>query len=939
MKFNYLKALFVGALMFVTSIGASAQMDASLPRDGEVRIGQLDNGLTYYIRHNEKPKGQADFYIAQKVGSILENDDQRGLAHFLEHMCFNGTKNFPGNSLIDWLESIGVKFGQNLNAYTSIDQTVYNISNVPVARESVQDSVLLILHDWADDLLLTDEEIDKERGVIHQEWRRSNVGQMRIIENLLPVIYPDNKYGLRLPIGTMEVVDNFPYQVLRDYYEAWYRPDQQGIIVVGDIDVDRIENKIKELFSPIKMPENAPVREYLEVADNDDTIYAVGADKEMTNTIVEIMFKTDAMPFDQRNTLNYVVMQYMVNMIDQMINARFSEMIAKGDTPLAQAFGDYGEFFVSKTKDAFTVGGVAKEDDMLAVLETVYREALRAARGGFTVSEYQRASDEYMSRIERAYNNRNDRYNEQLVQDCVNNFLTNEPMMALDQEYQLMQMIVPNLNVEAINMILPQIITGKNMVVLGMMPEKEGLTLPTVEQMAAVMAKVEAEEIEPFKDEMKAEPLIEALPAPGKIVAQTENKQWDATEFTLSNGVKVIVKPTTFRADEILFMARAKVGTANLSDDLTKELLFLDDTLDGAGLGTYTNTDLQKYLQGKQAHVSGSVNSYMSSVQGSTTPKDLPTMMELIYKTFTDVTITEDEYAALQTRSAAQIKNQENNPQFIFMRDLMKSLYTTPRHQVVTPDDIMGADRETILKIVKDVTANAADYTFIFVGNVDIETLKPLLEQYIATLPADPDNLSPEITVNHSLDMKSGKGTDTFTTAMDTPQTWVYIGSQATVPYTAKNVAAASAIGQILSKRLLETVREDMGAVYSIGAHVYMSRMADNNLGMQSAFPMKPEMKQEVLDFIEAEINRMQSDIKPEELNKVIEYGVKTAIEDKESNSAWLEAIAGTLYNGVDTFNDSVNAWQSLTIDDVQNLLKEMLAQGTYRVVVLDPAE
>ena len=329
------------------ALGASAQMADQLPVDDAVRQGVLPNGLTYYIRHNETPKGQADFYIAQKVGSILENDDQRGLAHFLEHMCFNGTQNFPGNDVITWLESVGVKFGQNLNAYTSIDETVYNISNVPTARESVQDSCLLILHDWADGLLLDSKEIDKERGVIHEEWRSRNVGQQRILEQLLPKLYPDSKYGYRMPIGTMEVVDNFPHQVLRDYYEAWYRPDQQGIIVVGDVDVDRIETKIKEIFSPIPMPENAKAREYEEVPDTEGTIYAVGTDPEQQISLFYIFFKNEVMPKEQRNTMIYMVTDYITDMISSMLNARYQEMMSNPDVPFAQAFAMYdnSDFF------------------------------------------------------------------------------------------------------------------------------------------------------------------------------------------------------------------------------------------------------------------------------------------------------------------------------------------------------------------------------------------------------------------------------------------------------------------------------------------------------------------------------------------------------------------------------------------------------------------
>lgn len=938
MKFNFIKVLALAAVAFVGAFQAKAQQ-MPLPVDQEVRIGKLPNGLTYYIRHNEKPKGQADFYIAQKVGSILENDDQRGLAHFLEHMCFNGTKNFPGNSLIDWLETVGVKFGQNLNAYTSIDQTVYNIANVPTARESVQDSVLLILHDWADDLLLDGDEIEKERGVIHEEWRRSNQGQMRIIENLLPVMYPNNKYGYRLPIGTMEVVDNFPHQVLRDYYEAWYRPDQQGIIVVGDIDVDRIENKIIELFSPIQMPENAPAREYLPVEDNEGTIYAIGADKEQTQAVVEMMFKTDIFPFEMRGDASYLFQQYVMRMVTKMLNERFNAMEAQPDAPFANASAGYGEFFVAQTKDALTVGGVSKTDDVLPVLESTYRELLRAARGGFTVSEYERAKSEYLSRLERAYNNRADVENNSYVQEYVNNFLTNEPIPSIETEYQIMQQVVPNIPLQMINQVLPELVTENNRVVLAMLPEKEGVALPTPEQMAEVIAKVDAEEIQPYLDEVKDEPLIPQLPAPGKIVSENKCDSFDATVLTLSNGVKVIVKPTKFKADEILFEAIAKNGLTQIDDALAADVKFFDYAASQAGLGTYTSTDVQKYLSGKQANISPELDTNSRSIAGFSTPKDLPTLMELIYATFTEVSINEDEFAAIQNRMSGALKNQENNPQYIFGRDLMKALFEAPARQTLTTDDIAAATRENFLKIAHDMTDNAADYTFVFVGNIDMDTFRPLVEQYIATLPADAATADKEIIDNPRFDMKGGKGIDEFTTKMETPQTYVFIGSIAEVPYTAKNRVAASAMGQILSKRLLETVREDMGAVYSIGAAAQLSRNPGKNLVLQSSFPMKPEMRKEVLDFIEAEINRMQSDIKPEELAKVTEFMVKEATENKENNSGWLNGITGFTLNEVDTFNGDVDVIQSVTVEDVQNLVKELINQGSYRIVTLDAAE
>ena len=668
MKFNF-KTLFAAFAMAMVTFTGFAQKPDELPADPQVRHGVLPNGLNYYIRHNETPKGQADFFIAQKVGSILENDEQRGLAHFLEHMCFNGTKNFPGNQLVTWLESVGVKFGQNLNAYTGTDETVYNISAVPTARVGVQDSCLLILHDWADDLLLDGEEIDKERGVIHEEWRSRNVGQMRILEQILPTMYPDSKYGHRLPIGTMEVVDNFPHQVLRDYYEAWYRPDQQGIIVVGDIDVDRIEGKIKELFGPIEMPADAKPREIEEVPDTEGTIYSIGADKEMQFPMFNIFFKNEVMPKEMRNTMIYMVTDYIFDMITSMLNNRYSELATNPETPFAVGQSAYGSYLVSNSEDALALTGVAKGDDMIPAFKSVYRELLRALRGGFTITEYDRARSQYLSDLENAYNNREKHDNTAYAREIVRHFIDGTPMPGIEYEYNTMSLMANNVPVDAINQTLKQLITNDNRVVMAMLPEKEGVKVPTAEELAAAMAEVDAENIEAFVDEVKAEPLIPQLPAPGKIVSETPVEKWGATMLTLSNGVEVVVKPTQFKADEILFDAQAIGGTSLLPDSYANTLVLFPYAADAVmSLGDYTNKDLQKFLQGKQVSVDLQFGNYLRDVAGSTTPKDLKTAMEMLYMTFTNFNVVPSEFEGVQKQFEGVLKNQVNNPEYIFQK-------------------------------------------------------------------------------------------------------------------------------------------------------------------------------------------------------------------------------------------------------------------------------
>ncbi|MCX4284025.1 MULTISPECIES: M16 family metallopeptidase [Duncaniella] len=933
--------VLLACVLFPGIVRAQGQnpMLQPLPVDTAVRIGKLPNGLTYYIRHNEYPKGQADFYIAQNVGSILEEDNQRGLAHFLEHMCFNGTTNFPDNQLREWLESIGVKFGANLNAYTGVDETVYNINNVPVARESVQDSCLLILHDWANDLTLDPKEIDKERGVIHEEWRRSMQGQMRIIEKLLPIVYPTSKYGHRLPIGTMEVVDNFAPQALRDYYEKWYRPDQQAVVVVGDIDVDRIEGKIKEMFSSIEMPENAAERKYEPVPDHKGTIYAIGSDPEQKTLIGQLMFISDPLPKEMKNTPMYYAQSYIEGMIGAMINNRLSEISSKPDAPFAGAGVNFGGFFLSsKVKDALTASAVAKGNDIIEPLKAVYREVLRAQRGGFTQSEYERARNEYISSIERVYNNRNTRENSTFVSEYVGNFKDGDPIPGIEAEWPLIQQIAMSIPVQVINQTMSQAITPDNRVLMVLCPEAEGMTNPTEQQLADALASVDAETIEAFVDEVKSEPLIPSDPVAGTVTSTVNNEKWGTTEWTLSNGAKVIIKSTKFKEDEILFTAYANGGYADYSADYDNSLMFLPVAMQAYGLGSYTNTDLSKYTAGKQASLYISFSNYSRSMGGSATPKDLPTLMEMVYMGFKDIEFTEDEFAALQKAYSGILANQEKSPEYIFQKSLLSTLYDSPRNQAINSSIIEKASRNQILEVAHAMTANAADWTFIFVGNVDPATLRPMVEKYIASLPGDEKTAVKEVkSYNPAFFMKGGDKTDTFSTPMSTPQTHVAIIEKGDMEFTPKNSLLASIAGQILTNRLIKTVREDMGAVYSISASGQLDRTGLSPASLMTSFPMKPEMKDEVLPFIKGEFKAMETNVTPDELNPIKEYMVKVFTENREKNPAWRSAILGTLANGVDTFNGNVDTVNSITVQDVMDFMKALNAQNNYRVVILAP--
>ena len=915
-----------------------AQQMPPVPVDKEVRIGKLDNGLTYYIRHNEYPKNQVDFYIAQKVGSILEEDDQRGLAHFLEHMCFNGTKNFPGNSMVKWLESVGVKFGYNLNAYTSIDETVYRISSVPTERIGVQDSCLMILSDWADGLLLNGKDIDEERAVIHEEWRSQLPPNMRILEKLLPELYPDSRYGHRLPIGTMEVVDHFPHQALRDYYEKWYRPDLQGIVVVGDIDVDRIEGKIKELFSKIEKPVNPAERVYYPVADNEKPIVAFGSDKEQDKYVAQIMFKYDALPDSLKGTMADITTAYLLDMAQMMLQIRLNELGQKADAPFAAASAFYGEFIMAKTKQAFQFAMLPKGNSFDEGLKAVYREALRAKRGGFTATEYARCRTEYLSQLEKAYNNRNQQENKTLAESYVRNFIDKKPIPGIETEYQMMSMIVNQIPVEAVNQVFSQIVSDKNLVVLGMMPAREGEACPKDEDILALLSQVEAENIAPYVDNVKDEPLVSELPAAGKVVKENMLSDFGAKEWILSNGAKVILKKTDFKADEINMMAVAKGSTSVYGNDKAADLMFMPAVLEQHGLGSFTNSELTKLMAGKQVSLKVSLDDYVRRLSGNTTPKDLKTYMEMIYMTFTGLTVTPDEFTAMQNLYKGVIQNQAQNPNFVFQKKVQEFLYSSPNKQVFGVSDIEKANREDILSIIREQLANAAEFTFVFSGNFDEAELKALVEQYIASLPSVKGKKQ-ELKHNPAVEIKSGNEEKEFSLKMEVPQGSAAVIISGKMPYSFKNRLMASMSAQIISARLLSEVREKEGAVYSIYTQGSQDRLSEVSVVYQTIFQVKPEKKDRALEIIRSEFEKLAKETPVEELDKVKEFMVKQITGDEQTNSYWCSMMAGNELLPSEVCVKAEQVIQSITPKEISGYVNEVMKQNNYRVLVMMPEE
>lgn len=913
-------------IIFISGMASGfAQQMPPIPTDPNVRVGKLENGLTYYIRHNELPDNQADFYIAQKVGSILEEDNQRGLAHFLEHMCFNGTTNYPGNLLREYLESIGVKFGANLNAYTSIDETVYNISNVPVTRETVVDSCLLILHDWANDLTLDHEEIDKERKVIHEEWRTRTGAMMRMYEKVFPVMFKDSKYAYRLPIGTMEVVDNFPYQALKDYYEKWYRPDQQGIIVVGDIDVDKVEEKIKNMFSPIEMPENAAERQYFPVPDNDEPIIAVAKDKEQQVPIIYLFHKHEAVPDEMKNNMGYLAMNYMTSMVGNMLNARLEELTQKPEPPFIQAFAEDGIYLLAKTKGAFMGLAVAKEDGILTSTEALMTEIERVRQFGFTASEYARAKADYLRALESAYNERDKMRNAQYVNEYVRHFIDNEPIPGIENEYAIMNQIVPNIPVDAINQMVKQLIGEKNIVLSVFCPEKEGMKYPTEAELKAVIDKVKATKLEAYVDKVSDEPLMKELPAGGKVV-KTEEGPFESKVLTLSNGVKVVLKKTDFKADEVRMQAFSTGGTSMFDDKDAVQFKLINQVAGLGGLGNFSNVDLDKVLAGKMASASAYVNSLTEGISGSCSPKDMETMLQLTYLRFTAPRMDQDAFTSFIGRNKAALANAEADPNTAFSDSISVALYNRhPRAISIKAETLDKIDYNKVMELYKDRFADASDFTFVMVGNIDEATATPLIEKYLGSLPSTKRN---EKFRDVNPDIRKGQYENNFTREMETAKSSVLMVASGKCEYTQKNVVMMSMLGQLLNILYTQTVREEAGGTYGVSCNGQLSKYPEAEGVFQIYFDTDPERRPQMVELINKGINDfIAQGPKTEDLSKVKEYMLKTYQQNQKENSYWMGILNTMLWEGVDMNKGYENTVNGISIEDLKTFAKDFFGQ------------
>ena len=938
------KLLIVCALLALisTSLFAQYDMKAPLPMDPNVRIGKLANGLTYYIRHNAEPKERASFYIIQNVGAILENDDQNGLAHFLEHMAFNGTKNFPGDEtglgIVPWCETKGIKFGTNLNAYTSVDQTVYNISNVPTENPNVVDSCLLILHDWSNAINLADKEIDKERGVIREEWRSRNSGMLRIMTDAQPTLYPDSKYADCMPIGSIDVINNFPYQAIRDYYAKWYRPDLQGIVIVGDINAEEMEAKLKKVFEDVKAPVNPAERIYYPVSDNQEPLIYIGTDKEVKNPSVNIFFKHEATPDSLKNTISYYASQYMLSMAMTMLNNRLNELRQTANPPFTNASAGYGEFFLAKTKEAFSLDARSKVDGIDLAMKTVLEEAERARRFGFTATEYERARANYMQGVESAYNEREKTKSGSYVNEYVNNFLDKEPIPGIEFEYMLTKQMAPNIPVEAINKMMQQLITDNNQVVLLAGPEKEGVKYPTKEEIAALLKQMKSFDLKPYEDKVSNEPLISEDLKGGKIVSEKAGEIYGSTKLVLSNGVTVYVKPTDFKADQIVMKGVSLGGTSVFPNDEIIDIAQLNGVALVGGIGNFSKVDLGKALAGKRASVGAGIGNTTETISGSCSPKDFETMMQLTYLTFTSPRKDNEAFESYKNRLKAELQNADANPMSAFSDTITSALYNNhPRAIKMKENMVDKINYDRIIDMYKDRYKDASDFTFYLVGNVDLEKVKPMIAKYLGSLPAINRK---ETFKDNKMYIRKGKYKNEFAKKQETPMATIMFFYSGTCKYDLRNNILLSFLDQALDMVYTAEIREKEGGTYGVSCNGSLGKYPKEELILQIVFQTDPAKKDKLSAVVVEQLNKMAKEgPSAEHMQKIKEYMLKKYKDAQKENGYWLNNLDEYFYTGIDNTKDYEKIVNSITAKEVQDFLAKLLKQNNEIQVVMTMPE
>ncbi len=912
-----------------------------LPNDPAVRKGTLENGLTYYIRHNDKPENRAEFYLATDVGAIQETPDQDGLAHFLEHMCFNGTKNFPGKGILEYLQSIGAEFGRNINASTGVEQTVYMLNNIPLVREGVIDTCLLILHDYSHFVTCDPEEIDKERGVIIEERRARRTADWRMHEKSLPYYYGDSKYSTCTLIGSQENLETFKPESLTSFYHTWYRPDMQAVIVVGDIDVDAVEEKIKSTFADIPAAENPQQKEAYKIPDNTEPVIGIITDPEATSTSIEILWKSEPMPEELNSTDMGMMMELIKQYVSTIMSERFNDITSKPDAPFLSAYMGIGE--LCETMEVTMGQVVARDGESIEAFKAYMTEAEKMKRYGFTDDEVSRAKDNILSYYEKKAQGASSRKNADFINDYVNNFFDNYPYMDPQAEYETAKLICSQINTAILNQIAAAIITDENMVIVYKAPQKEGLVHPTEADFTAALAEVKSSEIAQNETVDTSEPLLDASLLKGSQVkkeAQVTVGGKTATEWTLKNGVKVVVLPTEYKKDQVIINLQKNGGRTLIA---TEDLASFDDNVFGlflrnTGLSKFPGTTLSKMLAGKNVSVSPYISGIRHGISASSTPKDLETALQLMYLTVVEPRFDQEEFQTGIEQLKTLLPNILNTPDFKLQQEMVKTLYGgNPRQSVISMETIEKANLATIERVYREqLFKDMAGATVYIVGNVDLTTLKPLVEKYIGSMPKGKKATQWQETGEHIV---KGNVENHFNTAMETPKSTVLQVYTSYIPYTVKEEVMLDAAKYVLDMIYTETLREEEGGTYGAGVSTGMQKYPEERALIQVYFDTNPESADKLRELAVKGINGLMTDgPTDEQLTRTVENFKKNIPESRITNGWWLNALQMYCnYDGLDYDKEYEAAVNEISAENIQAALKAVLDQGNFIEVMMSP--
>ena len=908
-------------------------LNALIPVDSAITIGKFDNGFTYYIKTNKKPENRACLWLVLNAGSVLEDEDQRGLAHFVEHMAFNGTKNFAKHELIDYLESIGMQFGPEVNAYTGFDETVYMLE-VPTDNNEYFEKGFLILEDWAHQISFEPEEIDKERGVIIEEWREGRDADTRIQDKQLPILFSNSRYADRLPIGKKEIIESFDHSALTRFYKDWYRPDLMAIIAVGDFDQKQISEMIEKHFAGIPLNADYRKRDSFPVPDHDETLFAIATDPEASRTTVAVMYKSD--PLTQSTIADYRRM-LTERLYTRMLNIRLYELLNQAEPPFL--FGYSLKTSLVKTKSIYALASAVNEDGVEKGLTTLLTESNRVRQNGFTQSELDRTKNELLREIEQYYKERDKTESESYAGEYQRNFLEEEPIPGIQYEYELSQVLIPGITLDEINNMVNTLMTEKNRVVMISAPAQEVSVIPDENQLLAIFKTMDEQKVEAYVDEVSDKPLVGTIPQSSKIKKEKIYPETGLIEWRLSNGIRVILKPTDFKNDELRFQGFSTGGTSLLSDAEYNSGNSAADVISLSGAGEFDLNDLNKKLTGKVVTVFPYISDLIEGVIGDASPEDMETMFQLIYLYMTAPRKDTIAFRSYQSRMKGYIENRSADPEAAFSDTLMVTLAKYhPRQKPWSTEMLDQLDYNILYDFYKERFADAGDFTFIFVGNFTPENIRPLVTKYLGGLPSFDRK---ETWKDNGMNYPEGVIKKTVVKGIE-PRATVSMNFTGMGKWSRENNYILQSLESVLDIKLWEVIREDMSGTYGVSVTSALNLYPKQNYKVSISFGCDPDRTEELTNTIFQVIDSLKT-FGPKDIyiTKVRETQLRSYETNMKENTYWLRALQAYYFRKQDP--DLILKYPelvgTLTSGRIQKAAVQYLNKNNYVQVVLLPEE